>query len=57
MLVGQEDLSCIKFRTATSCRLVVIAADISPLDVISHLPVFCEEKSVPYMFVASKVRE
>ncbi|CAE7935592.1 NHP2 [Symbiodinium sp. KB8] len=34
--------------------LVVIAADISPLDVISHLPVYCEEQGVPYMFVKSK---
>ena len=35
--------------------LVVLAADISPVDVISHLPVFCEEQGVPYMFVTSKV--
>lgn len=38
------------------CRLVAIAGDISPLDVISHLPVYCEEKDVPYVFVSSKVR-
>jgi H/ACA ribonucleoprotein complex subunit 2 len=34
--------------------LVVIAGDISPLDVISHLPVLCEENNVPYVFVRSK---
>ena len=27
--------------------LCVIAGDISPIGVISHLPVFCEENSVP----------
>ena len=32
----------------------VIAGDISPIDVISHLPVLCEDKSVPYIFVPSK---
>ena len=32
----------------------VLAGDVSPLDVISHLPVFCEAKGVPYVFVASK---
>jgi H/ACA ribonucleoprotein complex subunit 2 len=32
----------------------VIAGDISPIDVISHLPVFCEEKEVHYMYVPSK---
>ena len=35
--------------------LCVIAGDISPIDVISHLPVLCEEADVPYIFVPSKV--
>jgi H/ACA ribonucleoprotein complex subunit 2 len=34
--------------------IVVIAADISPMDVISHIPVLCEEHSVPYIFVTSR---
>ncbi|CCH57970.1 hypothetical protein TBLA_0A01700 [Henningerozyma blattae CBS 6284] len=34
--------------------LVVIAGDISPGDVISHLPVLCEDHSVPYIFIPSK---
>eukprot|EP01138_Halocafeteria_seosinensis_P012560 gb/GECG01012833.1/.p1 GENE.gb/GECG01012833.1/~~gb/GECG01012833.1/.p1 ORF type:complete len:117 (+),score=16.93 gb/GECG01012833.1/:1-351(+) len=34
--------------------LVVVAGDISPLDVISHLPVYCEEKDIPYVFVSAK---
>lgn len=34
--------------------LVIIAGDISPPDVISHLPVLCEDHSVPYIFVPSK---
>ena len=33
---------------------MIIAGDISPLDVISHLPVMCEDASVPYVYVASK---
>lgn len=33
---------------------MVIAGDISPLDVISHLPVLCEEKEIPYIYVSSK---
>lgn len=32
----------------------VIAGDISPIDVISHLPVLCEDNEVPYIFVPSK---
>ncbi|KAK2950255.1 putative H/ACA ribonucleoprotein complex subunit 2 [Blattamonas nauphoetae] len=34
--------------------ICVIAGDISPLDVISHLPVYCEENDIPYIFVDSK---
>jgi H/ACA ribonucleoprotein complex subunit 2 len=31
--------------------VVVIAGDISPPDVISHLPVLCEDHGVPYIFI------
>lgn len=34
--------------------LVVIAGDISPQDVISHLPVLCEDHNVPFVFVTSR---
>lgn len=34
--------------------LVIIAGDISPPDVISHIPVLCEDSSVPYVFIPSK---
>jgi H/ACA ribonucleoprotein complex subunit 2 len=35
-------------------RIVVIAADISPIDVLSHLPILCEDKNVPYIYVKSR---
>ncbi|KAH7825355.1 putative Ribosomal protein L7Ae/L30e/S12e/Gadd45 family [Monocercomonoides exilis] len=34
--------------------LCVIAGDIYPIDVISHLPVYCEKMDIPYVFVGSK---
>ena len=34
--------------------IAVLAGDISPLDVISHMPVYCEEQAVPYVFVPSR---
>ena len=34
--------------------IVIIAADISPIDVLSHLPILCEDKSIPYMYVKSR---
>lgn len=33
---------------------VIIAGDISPIDVITHLPVLCEDQQVPYVFIPSK---
>lgn len=34
--------------------LCVLAGDISPLDVISHIPVLCEDSGIPYVYVAAK---
>ncbi|KAI0284936.1 50S ribosomal protein L30e-like protein [Russula aff. rugulosa BPL654] len=34
--------------------LLVLAADITPIDIISHLPVLSEEAQIPYIFIASK---
>ena len=34
--------------------VVIIAADISPIDVLSHLPILCEDKSIPYIYVRSR---
>jgi Ribosomal protein HS6-type (S12/L30/L7a) len=32
-----------------------LAADVSPVDVISHIPILCEKKGVPYMYVRSRM--
>ncbi len=32
----------------------VLAGDISPIDVITHVPVLCEDAGVPYIYVNSK---
>ena len=34
--------------------VVILAADISPMDVISHIPVLCEDHGIPYVFVSSR---
>ena len=35
-------------------KLVVIAEDVDPPEVVAHLPVLCEERKVPFVFVPSK---
>lgn len=35
-------------------KLVVIAEDVDPPEVVAHLPLLCEEKGIPYTYVPSK---
>jgi len=35
-------------------KLVIIAEDVDPPEVVMHLPLLCEEKKVPYLYVPSK---
>jgi large subunit ribosomal protein L7Ae len=35
-------------------KLVVIAEDVEPPEVVAHLPVLCEERNAPFIFVPSK---
>ena len=34
--------------------LIVIAEDVDPEEVVIHLPMLCDEKSIPYVYVPSK---
>ena len=40
--------------TSSPSAVVILAADISPMDVISHIPVLCEDHGIPYVFVSSR---
>ena len=35
--------------------LIIMAADTEPLEILLHLPLLCEDKNVPYVFVPSKI--
>lgn len=36
-------------------EFIILAADAEPLEILLHLPLLCEDKNVPYVFVPSKV--
>lgn len=36
-------------------EFIVMAGDAEPLEILLHLPLLCEDKNVPYVFVPSKV--
>jgi large subunit ribosomal protein L7Ae len=35
-------------------KLVVMAEDVEPPEVVAHLPLLCEERKIPYIYVPSK---
>jgi len=35
-------------------KLVIIAEDVEPPEVVAHLPLLCEEHKIPYVFVPNK---
>jgi len=37
-------------------KLVVIAVDVDPPEIVMHLPYLCDEKKIPYVYVPSKKR-
>lgn len=37
-------------------KLVLIAEDVDPPEIVAHLPLLCEEKGIPYLYVQSKAK-
>jgi len=35
-------------------ELIILTADTEPIEILLHLPLLCEEKNVPYVFIESK---
>ncbi len=35
-------------------KLVLIAEDVDPPEIVAHLPLLCEDKKIPYVYVPSK---
>ncbi|KAJ2559943.1 RNA binding protein snu13 [Coemansia sp. RSA 1933] len=35
-------------------EFIIMAADCEPIEILLHLPLLCEDKNVPYVFVPSK---
>ena len=38
----------------STAKLVVISEDVDPPEVVAHLPILCDEQSIPYAFVPSQ---
>ncbi len=38
----------------STAKFVLIASDVSPAEIVMHLPVICREKKIPFSFVATR---
>ena len=43
---------CTKSLNRGVAELIILAADTEPLEIILHLPLLCEDKNVPYVYVS-----
>jgi len=52
--IGKGANETTKFAERIQSPLVVISEDVEPEEIVAHLPLLCEEKGVPYVYVPSK---
>jgi U4/U6 small nuclear ribonucleoprotein SNU13 len=45
-----------KSLNRNQAEFIVMAADAEPIEIVLHLPLLCEDKNVPYIFVSSKTQ-
>jgi large subunit ribosomal protein L7Ae len=52
--VGTNEVT--KSSERAEAKLVVMAEDVDPVEILVHIPMLCEEKRIPYIYVAKKQR-
>lgn len=54
IIKGIKDVTKVVRKGKAGNALVVLGADVSPFDVVSHFPVLLEEKKIPFVWVPSR---
>ena len=52
--IGKGTNETTKHVERGQAKLVVMAEDVSPEEILAHMPILCEEKKIPYTYVSSK---
>ncbi len=52
--VGTNEVT--KSSERAEAKLVVMAEDVDPVEILAHIPMLCEEKRIPYLYVSEKRR-
>lgn len=53
-IAGTDIMVATKTLNRGIAELIILAGDTSPLAILLHLPLLCEDKNVPYVYVPSK---
>ena len=52
--IGTNEVT--KSSERAEAKLVVMAEDVDPVEILAHIPMLCEEKRIPYLYVPKKQR-
>ena len=52
--VGTNEVT--KSSERAEAKLIVMAEDVDPVEILVHVPMLCEEKRIPYVYVPKKLR-
>jgi large subunit ribosomal protein L7Ae len=52
--IGTNEVT--KSSERSEAKLVVMAEDVDPAEILVHIPMLCEEKRIPYVYVPKKQR-
>jgi large subunit ribosomal protein L7Ae len=52
--IGKGANEATKHIERGQAKLVVMAEDVTPEEILAHMPLLCEEKKIPYTYVPSK---
>ncbi len=53
--IGKGANEVTKYAERAQAALVVISEDVEPEEIVAHLPILCEERGIPYIYVPSKL--
>jgi large subunit ribosomal protein L7Ae len=52
--IGTNEVT--KSSERAEAKLVIMAEDVDPVEILIHVPMLCEEKRIPYVYVPKKQR-
>ena len=52
--LGKGANEATKYVERGQAKLVIMAEDVTPEEILVHMPILCEEKNIPYTYVPSK---